>query len=410
MSEIGLRAMSGLGFVVLLGIAWLFSSNRSAIDKRVIGFGIAIQIGLALVLLASPIGKPFFSLVEIPVEILIETVRVGVQFVFGPLATIGDSFALAVLPVIVFMGSLFSIFYHLGWVQPLVYGLARILSRTMRISGAEALAAIANIFVGLIESGVVIRPYLGSMTRSELFSFMTLGMSTIAGSVLIAYVTILGGGPFAGHLVVASLISAPAGLVVAKLMIPETETPETSGTEPRLVETTSINLIDAAAEGGLVGMRLALNIGALLIAFVALVALANVIIGGLGGLFGAPDLTLQAILGFLLAPLASLMGIPWAEAREVGSLIGLKTIVNEFVAYQALANAINEGLIGERSAIIASYALCGFANFGSLAILLGGIQGIAPERRPEAAELGLRSIFGGTIATCMTGCLAGMII
>ena len=410
MSEIGLRAMSGLGFVVLLGIAWLFSSNRSAIDKRVIGFGIAIQIGLALVLLASPIGKPFFSLVEIPVEILIQTVRVGVQFVFGPLATIGDSFALAVLPVIVFMGSLFSIFYHLGWVQPLVYGLARILSRTMRISGAEALAAIANIFVGLIESGVVIRPYLGSMTRSELFSFMTLGMSTIAGSVLIAYVTILGGGPFAGHLVVASLISAPAGLVVAKLMIPETETPETSGMEPRLVETTSINLVDAAAEGGLVGMRLALNIGALLIAFVALVALANVIIGGLGGLFGAPDLTLQAILGFLLAPLASLMGIPWAEAREVGSLIGLKTIVNEFVAYQALANAINEGLIGERSAIIASYALCGFANFGSLAILLGGIQGIAPERRPEAAELGLRSIFGGTIATCMTGCLAGMII
>jgi CNT family concentrative nucleoside transporter len=410
MSEIGLRAMSGLGFVVLLGIAWLFSSNRSAIDKRVIGFGIAIQIGLALILLASPIGKPFFSLVEIPVEILIETVRVGVQFVFGPLATIGDSFALAVLPVIVFMGSLFGIFYHLGWVQPLVYGLARILSRTMRISGAEALAAIANIFVGLIESGVVIRPYLGSMTRSELFSFMTLGMSTIAGSVLIAYVTILGGGPFAGHLVVASLISAPAGLVVAKLMIPETETPETSGTEPRLVETTSINLIDAAAEGGLVGMRLALNIGALLIAFVALVALANVIIGGIGGLFDAPDLTLQAILGFLLAPLASLMGIPWAEAREVGSLIGLKTIVNEFVAYQALANAINEGLIGERSAIIASYALCGFANFGSLAILLGGIQGIAPERRPEAAELGLRSIFGGTIATCMTGCLAGMII
>jgi CNT family concentrative nucleoside transporter len=410
MSEIGLRAMSGLGFVVLLGIAWLFSSNRSAIDKRVIGFGIAIQIGLALLLLASPIGKPFFSLVEIPVAILIETVRVGVQFVFGPLATIGDSFALAVLPVIVFMGSLFGIFYHLGWVQPLVHGLARILSRTMRISGAEALAAIANIFVGLIESGVVIRPYLGNMTRSELFSFMTLGMSTIAGSVLIAYVTILGGGPFAGHLVVASLISAPAGLVVAKLMIPETETPETSGTEPRLVETTSINLVDAAAEGGLVGMRLALNIGALLIAFVALVALANVIIGGLGGLFGAPDLTLQAILGFLLAPLASLMGIPWADAREVGSLIGLKTIVNEFVAYQALANAINEGLIGERSAIIASYALCGFANFGSLAILLGGIQGIAPERRPEAAELGLRSIFGGTIATCMTGCLAGMII
>jgi CNT family concentrative nucleoside transporter len=308
------------------------------------------------------------------------------------------------------MGSLFGIFYHLGWVQPLVHGLARMLSRTMRLSGAEALATIANIFVGLIESGVVIRPYLGSMTRSELFTFMTLGMSTIAGSVLIAYVTILGGGPFAGHLVVASLISAPAGLVVAKLMIPETETPETSGATPRLEDTTAVNLIDAAAEGGLVGMRLALNIGALLIAFVALVALANVILGAIGGLLGAPDLTLQAIFGFLLAPLAWLMGVPWFEAREVGSLIGLKTIVNEFVAYQALADAIGEGRLSERSAIIASYALCGFANFGSLAILLGGIQGIAPERRPEAAELGLRSILAGTLATCMTGCLAGMII
>jgi CNT family concentrative nucleoside transporter len=410
MSEIGLRAMSGLGFVVLLGIAWLTSSDRSAIDLRTIATGIALQIGLAVLLLATPIGELFFSFVEVPVAILIETTQSGVQFVFGPLATVGNSFALGVLPVIVFMGSLFSIFYYLGWIQPLVHGLARILSRTMRLSGAEALAAIANVFVGLIESGVVIRPYLPNMTRSELFTFMTLGMSTIAGSVLLAYVTILGGGPFAGHLVVASLISAPAGLVVAKLMIPETEIPETSGDAPELVESTAINLIDAAAEGGLVGMRLALNIGALLIAFVALVTLVNVIVGGIGGLFGAPELTLQAILGFLLAPLAALMGIPWVEAREVGSLIGLKTIVNEFVAYQALADAIAEGVISERSAIIASYALCGFANFGSLAILLGGIQGIAPERRPEAAELGLRSILGGTLATCMTGCMAGMII
>ena len=410
MSEIGLRAMSGLGFVVLLGIAWLVSSNRSAIDRRVIGIGIAIQIGLAVLLLASPIGKLLFSFVEIPVTILIKTTQAGVQFVFGPLADVGNSFALGVLPVIIFMGSLFSIFYYLGWIQRLVHGLAQVLSRTMRISGAEALAAIANIFVGLIESGVVIRPYLGNMTRSELFTFMTLGMSTIAGSVLIAYVTILGGGPFAGHLVVASLMSAPAGIVVAKLMIPETETPETLGAAPRLADATAINLIDAAAEGGLIGMRLALNIGALLIAFVALVALVNVIVGGIAGLFGAPDLTLQAILGFLLAPLAWLMGIPWPEAREVGSLIGLKTIVNEFVAYQALANAIAEGTISERSATIASYALCGFANFGSLAILLGGIHGIAPERRPESAELGLRSIFAGTLATCMTGCLAGTII
>jgi CNT family concentrative nucleoside transporter len=223
-------------------------------------------------------------------------------------------------------------------------------------------------------------------------------------------VSILGGGAFAGHLVVASLVSAPAGVVVAKLMVPETGTPPTRDQAAQLEVARGANLIDAAAEGGLIGLRLALNIGALLVAFVALIALANVLIGAVAGLFGAPDLTLQSILGLGLAPLAWIMGVPWSEAREIGSLIGLKTIVNEFVAYQALAETMEAGRISERSAIIASYALCGFANFGSLAILLGGIQGIAPERRSEAAELGLRSIVGGTLATCMTGCLAGMMI
>ncbi len=410
MNDLGLRAVSGFGFIALLAIAWLFSSDRSAIDRRTIAFGIAIQFGLAIVLLASPIGRVFFSLVEIPVQVLIDTTREGVRFVFGPLAELGHSFALDVLPIIIFMGSLFGIFYHLGWIQPVVRGLARVLARSMRLSGAEALAAIANVFVGLIESGVVIRPYIGGMTRSELFTFMTLGMSTIAGSVLIAYVSILGGGDFAGHLVVASLVSAPAAIVVAKTMLPETGSPQTLGDAPELEITRATNLIDAAAEGAIIGMRLALNIGALLLAFVALIALANALIGGVGGLFDAPDLTLQSMLGFLLAPLAWLMGIPWAESQTIGSLIGLKTVINEFVAYQALAEAIGEGAISERSAIIASYALCGFANFGSLAILLGGIQGIAPERRSEAALLGLRSIVAGTIATCMTGCLAGIIV
>lgn len=410
MSEFAPRAISAFGFIALLAVAWLASSDRRAIDRRTIVVGIAIQFGLALLLLASPIGRVFFSIVEIPVAILIETTEAGVRFVFGPLAELGHSFALDVLPIIIFMGSLFGALYHLGWIQPIVRVLARALSRIMRLSGAEALGAIANIFVGLIESGVVIRPYIGGMTRSELFTFMTLGMSTIAGSVLIAYVSILGSGEFAGHLVVASLVSAPAGIVVAKLMLPETGTPQTLGDAPELEGTRATNLIDAAAEGGIIGLRLALNVGALLIAFVALVALANVIIGGVAGLFGAPDLTLQAMLGVLLAPLAFLMGIPWAESQTIGSLIGLKTIINEFVAYQALAEAIAEGTLSKRSAIIASYALCGFANFGSLAILLGGIQGIAPERRSEAAELGLRSIAAGTIATCMTGCLAGMIV
>jgi len=413
-NELGLRAVSALGFFVLLGIAWLASTDRARIDLRTVLFGVLLQGGLACVLLVSPLREVFFPGIEAAVSLLIDWSRAGASFLFGPLLDVGHSFALGVLPIIIFMGSLFGVLYHLGWIQPVVRVMARVLSRTMRISGVEGLAAAANIFVGMIESGIVIRPYLAHMTRSELFSFMTLGMSTIAGSVLVTYVSILGGGPFAGHLVVASLVSAPAALVVAKIMLPETDTPRTlddSATDSvELVEVTATNLIDAAAEGGLAGMKLALNIGALLIAFVALIAMANTFVGALGGLFGAPELTLQAILGFVLAPLAFLMGVPWAEAREVGSLIGLKTILNEFIAYQQLAEAIAEGALSERSAVIAAYALCGFANFGSLAILLGGIQAIAPERRPECAELGLRSILAGTLATCMTGCLAGLIV
>ncbi|MEZ4292127.1 MAG: nucleoside transporter C-terminal domain-containing protein [Myxococcota bacterium] len=409
MSEIGLRGVSAIGFCTLLGLAWLCSSDRRAVDWRLVGWGVAMQLGLAFALLATPVRALLFPLLESLVERLVEYTGAGTRFVFGPLLDTGYVFALHVLPIIVFMGSLFGLLYHLGLIQPLVHGLARILARTLRISGAEALAAVANVFVGMIESGVVVRPYLASMTRSELFSFMTLGMATIAGSVLVAYAGMLGG-EYAGHLVVASLVSAPAGLVVAKLMIPETGRPQTLGRDVRPVAAPeAVNWIDAAAEGGLVGLRLALNIGALLVAFVALVALANGLLSGLGGLFGYPELTLQAILGVALAPLAWLLGVPWSEAREIGALIGLKTVVNEFVAYQALADAIAAGSISPRGARIAAYALCGFANLGSLAILIGGIQGIAPARRPEAAALGLRSILAGTLATCMTGCLAGMI-
>lgn len=404
-----LRALSAAGFCALLGVAWLFSVARREIDWRRIAWGVAIQIGLALMLLGTEAGRFVYGAAEIAISRLLNYTNAGTAFVFGPLLDTGFSFALGALPVIIFMGSVFGTLYHLGWVQPLVRLLARVLSRTLRTSGAESLAAVANIFFGLTESGLVIRPYLARMTRSELFAFMTLGMSTIAGSVLVAYAQILGNG-FGGHLVVASLVSAPAGLVVAKVMIPETESPDTIGVVPDLESGTTSNLIDAAAEGGLAGMRLALNIGALLIAFVAMVALGNDFIGWIGGLVGSPDLTLQSILGFLCAPLAFLMGVPWQEAREVGSLIGVKTVLNEFIAYQQLGEAIAAGALSERSAVIGVYALCGFANFGSLAILLGGIEGLAPERRPEAATLGLRSIFAGTLATCMTGCLAGMIL
>jgi CNT family concentrative nucleoside transporter len=410
MSEVGLRGISALGFFVLLGVAWLLSTQRSRIDRRTIFLGVLIQVGLAVILLWPPLRAILFPAVEVPVGLLIEWTHAGTSFVFGPLLDSGYTFALGVLPIIIFMGSLFGVLYHLGIIQPIVRLLARALSRGMRLSGVEGLAAVANIFVGMIESGIVIRPYLARMTRSELFSFMVLGMSTIAGSVMVTYIKILGGGDFAGHLLVASLISAPAALVVAKIMVPETETPVTFGEMPDLEASTAHNVIDAAAEGGIAGMKLALNIGALLIAFVALIAMVNTFVGAIGGLFGAPELTLQALLGVLLAPLAFLMGIPWAEAQEVGSLIGLKTVINEFVAYHALAEAMTAGVVSERSGVIAAYALCGFANFGSLAILLGGIQAIAPEQRPDAAALGLRSIFAGTLATCMTGCLAGLIV
>lgn len=410
MSELGLRALSGFGFFALLAIAWISSSERRAVDWRAIGAGVALQLALAVTLLVTPAQQIVFDVFATFVDRLIAYADAGSRFVFGPLLDSGFSFALGALPIIVFMSSFFATLYYMGLIQPIVRLLSWMLARTLRVSGAESLTAIANVFVGLTESGVVVRPYLARMTRSEFFTFMTLGMSTVAGSVLVAYVRILGGGDFAGHLVTASLISAPAGIVVAKLMIPETGEPETLGRVPSLETEPATNLIDAAAEGGLAGLRLALNVGALLIAFVALIALANDLLGFLGGLVGLPGLEMQTIFGIVFAPVALLMGIPWAEASEVGALLGVKTVLNEFIAYQGLAESIAAGTLSERSAIIASYALCGFANFGSLAILLGGIQGLAPGRRPEAAALGLRSIFAGTLATCMTGCLAGVLL
>jgi CNT family concentrative nucleoside transporter len=239
---------------------------------------------------------------------------------------------------------------------------------------------------------------------------MSLGMATVAGSVLLAYVGLLGGGDFGGHLVTASLLSAPAGLLVAKVMVPETETPVTGpGTSAR-IEIDSVNVVDAAATGALNGLRLAAYVGTMLVAFIALIAFSNDVFGALGSLVGIPDLTLQMLLGWGLAPVSWLMGVPWADAQQVGALMGMKTILNEFIAYKELGRAVAAGEIGERAAIIASYALCGFANFGSLAILLGGIGGLAPDRRHDIARLGLRSILAGTLATMMTGCVAGMLL
>ncbi|MBW2420712.1 MAG: NupC/NupG family nucleoside CNT transporter [Deltaproteobacteria bacterium] len=410
MSEPALRAVSALGFVTMIAIAWLCSSNRSRIRWDTVAWGVALQLALGLLLLRTGVGRGFFVAVNTLVNRFLAYTEVGTRFVFGPLMDTGFSIAIHVLPVIVFMGSFFSILYHLGVIQRVVGVMAWVLERTMKLSGAEALAAVANIFVGMVESSLVVKPYLARMTHSELFSLMTLGMGTVAGSVLLAYVGILGGGDFAGHLVTASLLSAPAGLLLAKIMIPETEESETAGGAHAAVELDSVNVIDAAASGAINGLRLAAYVGAMLVAFVALVAMLNDGLGYAGSLVGIAELSFQKLLGFLLAPLAFLMGIPWEDAPTVGGMLGIKTILNEFLAYQELSAAQAAGTLQPRSVVIASYALCGFANFGSLAIMLGGIGGLAPQRHSEVAGLGLRCILSGSLTTFMTACLAGLLL
>lgn len=409
------RAVSALGMVVMIAIAWVFSTERSRFPWRIVGWGLGLQFSLGVLLLKTPAGRPFFDGMNALATALQTYTDIGSRFVFGALADTGFSFVINVLPIIIFMGSVFAVLYHLGVMQRAVALLSRLLSTTMGTSGAESLAAVANLFLGMTESALLVKPYLERMTRSELFLLMTMGMATVAGSVMLSYVGMLGGGDFAGHLATASLLSAPAGILIAKVMIPETQTPETylpngatadGTTEPR----TSVNVIDAAAQGAIAGLRLAAYVGALLLAFVALIALINAVIGGLGSLVGVEDLSMQKLLGIALAPVAWLLGVPWQDAPSIGALLGMKTVLNEFIAYGELARLIESGALSPRSVVIASYALCGFANFGSLAILLGGIGGIAPNRRADVAQLGMRSILSGSLATFMTGCVAGILL
>jgi CNT family concentrative nucleoside transporter len=404
------RAVSVLGLVSMIAIAWLFSTDRRRMPWRIVGWGVAIQLGFGVLLLKTAAGAPFFDGMNALSKALMTYTDEGARFVFGSLADTEFSIAIHVLPIIIFMGSVFAVLYHLGIMQRVVDAMSALLSRTMHTSGAESLAAVANLFLGMTESALLVKPYLERMTRSELFLLMTMGMATVAGSVMLSYVGMLGGGDFAGHLATASLLSAPAGILISKVMIPETETPETFAKSRTIPPTGAVNVIDAAAQGALAGMRLAAYVGALLLAFVALIALLNASIATTGGWFGAEDLSLQKLLGLALAPIAWLMGVPWSDASQVGALLGMKTVLNEFIAYGQLADLMAAGALAPRSAVIASYALCGFANFGSLAILLGGIGGLAPSRRPEVAQLGLRSILSGSLATFMTGCVAGILI
>ncbi len=404
------RVVALIGLVTMIGIAWLFSSERRLFPARTVLWGVGLQLALGLLLLRSPLGASFFVALNAGVSAFLGYTEAGVVFVFGALAETGFSFVVHVLPIILFMGSVFAVLYHLGIMQRVVDALAFGLARTLGCSGAESLAAVGNIFVGMTEAALVVKPFVERMTRSELFTLMTTGMATVAGSVLLAYVQILGGGDFAGHLVTASLLSAPAAILLAKVMIPETETPATLATGHAQVERPAANVIDAAARGAVDGMRLAATVGALLIVFVAIVAMLNDAVAGLGGWLGRSDLTLQMLLGLPFVPLVWLMGVPWTDAMQLGGVMGIKTVLNEFLAFQELRVLMNTGSVEPRSVVILSYAACGFANFGSLAILLGGVGAIAPSRRADLAQLGLRSILAGTLATLMTGCVAGLLL
>lgn len=410
MSDLGLRLTSALGLLVMIAVAWAFSSDRRRVPWRTIASGLAIQLALGVLLLRTTAGRVFFVTINDAVSVFLGYTQAGVAFVFGALATSGFSFLVNVLPVVVFMGAIFSILYHLRIVEPVVELLGRALARTMGVSGAESLSAVANVFLGMVESPLLVKPYVARMTQSELFCVMTVGMASIAGSVLLVYVQMLGGGDWAGHLVTASFLSAPAGILISKVMIPERETPETLGASHVDVPRAGSNLIDAAAIGALDGMRLCAYIGAMLLAFVSLIAMLNDGLGLLGQLVGAESLTMQKIFGWALAPIALAMGVPVHDAAPVGSLLGMKTVLNEFIAYGDLGEMIRAGTLAPRSAVIASYALCGFANFGSLAIMLGGLGGMAPSRRGDLARLGLRSILGGSLASFMTGCIAGLML
>ncbi|MCZ6602781.1 MAG: NupC/NupG family nucleoside CNT transporter [Planctomycetota bacterium] len=418
------RFVGVLGLIVLLGIAWLISGRRRPIPWRMIASGLLLQILFAFIILRTDLGVLIFGGARQAVDIVLDFTQRGAGFIFGSLAEksgpVGFVFAFQVLPTIIFFSALMSVLYHLGVMQKFVSGLAWMMRRTMRTSGAESLSVAANVFVGMTEAPLVVRPYIQRMTSSEMMTLMTGGFATIAGSVYVAYVQF---GIDAGHLLAASLMSAPAALLISKILMPETETPATVGDAGVPPERKTVNLIDAAATGAGEGLRLALNVGAMLLAFVALIALADYLIAKvnfavdefyLGRMLGwnlriCPD-DLAGIFGFLFGPVAWLMGVPAKDAASVGNLLGQKIAINEFVAYLSLAREMESGSLDSRSIIIATYALCGFANFGSVAIQIGGIGGIAPDRRRDLARFGLRAMAGGAIASFMTATIAGIFL
>lgn len=389
-----------MGIVIILGIAFLFSSDKRAIKLQTVLGGLTIQILFGFIVLKWQTGKEALQWFTLRVQNIIDFANEGISFLFGSLADgdeFGQIFAFHVLPIIIFFSSLISILYYLGIMQWFIKIIGGGLSRLLGTSKAESMSAAANIFVGQTEAPLVVRPFLEKMTQSELFAVMTGGLASVAGSVLVGYSLL--GVPLE-YLLAASFMAAPAGLIMAKIMLPETESTKISDHIKLEKDHETVNVIDAAAKGASDGLKLALNVGAMLLAFISLIALINGILGIFGGI------TLEEILGYIFAPLSFAIGVPWHEAVEAGSYIGQKLVLNEFVAYSSFAPEIE--VLSDKTVLVVSFALCGFANFSSLAILLGGLGGLAPSRRNDIARLGLKAILAGALASLLSASIAGI--
>ncbi len=421
--------MRGLvGMIMILAVAVFLSDNRRAISRRVVFWGLALQWGLAVFVLRVPAGARLFAEAGNVVTKILDCAVTGAAFVFGdqavkPDGPLGFVFAFRVLPTVIFVAAPFAVLYHLGVMQWVVRAFAVVMAKLMGTSGAESLNVGASLFLGQTEAPLTIRPYLARLTRSELLTVMTSGMAHVSGGVMAAYISY---GIEARHILTAVIMTAPGSILLSKILVPETETPETYGTAPKAESSTDANVLDAAARGTRDGLHLALNIGAVLISFLALVALVNLGLSYLAhtsvyafiarsmaqvGLAPLPDkLSLQSIIGSLMAPVAYMLGVAWEDCRAVGELLGTRTVLNELIAYKDLGTLKADRMLIDRSAVIASFALCGFANISSIGIQLGGIGALAPERRHDLARLGVRALFAGTMANYLSACIAGILL
>jgi CNT family concentrative nucleoside transporter len=412
-----------IGLVGILGVAYALSTNRRAISLRIVGWGLGLQVLFALIVLKTEAGIRAFQWLGNKIQDLLHYSVEGSRFVFGPLGdvavwsrvmnnTLGAEggqyaviFAFQILPTIIFIAALFAILYFLGVMQVIVRLFAVVMNRVMGASGAESLNVAASIFMGQTEAPLTIRPFLARMTQSELMTVMTSGMAHISGGIMAAYIAF---GIEARHLLTAVIMTAPGTLMMAKMFVPETETPETRGTVKLQIETTDVNVIDAAGRGTAEGLHLAMNVGAMLISFVAMIFLLNGILGAIGGAIGVPGLSMQMIFGWVFAPVAWSLGVPWRDAAAIGNLLGTRMVLNEFIAFAQLG-ALKDSL-DPRSFTIATFALCGFANFASIGMQIGGIGALAPTRRSDLARLGLRAMLAGTLANFVTAIIVGFLL